>query len=162
MAIEEKLAGLRASCRENRSVFAIDQIGFLKNLKGISRAIRTFVEICEELEYVETLGEATDILERLSVVKGGLKPFAVGKRVAKEMRELNERLPAIRAKEDSRKGFMIESRILDLERTPPQCHKGHKMVVRNGSRGYFWGCSQYPFCHQTAQITSDQRMQLAS
>ena len=29
----------------------------------------------------------------------------------------------------------------------PNC--GHKMVLRDGRRGKFWGCSNYPICHQT-------------
>jgi len=29
----------------------------------------------------------------------------------------------------------------------PQC--GHELVVRNGSRGKFWGCSSFPKCHYT-------------
>ena len=34
------------------------------------------------------------------------------------------------------------------------CPKGHKMVVRSGRYGKFYGCSNYPGCKETKQISA--------
>lgn len=31
----------------------------------------------------------------------------------------------------------------------PKCSHGHRMVLRSGSNGKFWGCSEFPRCNDT-------------
>jgi hypothetical protein len=82
--------------------------------------------------------------------------FPVGRRIAKEIRELNERLPEIRQQDEGRRQFRLSARTLELEKTPRLCPRRHPMVIREGTRGHFWGCSRYPFCSATAQLTAEE------
>jgi ssDNA-binding Zn-finger/Zn-ribbon topoisomerase 1 len=37
-----------------------------------------------------------------------------------------------------------------------------KMVIREGTHGHFWGCSLYPSCTATAQLTPREKAHMAS
>ena len=110
----------------------------------------------EELASVDSLREYTEIVSRLTEIKDALRAHAVAKRVRKELRELNERLPAIRENDEAQRKCRINARIQNLEQTARHCRRHHPMVIREGQDGYFWGCSRYPFCHATGQLTAEE------
>ncbi len=122
----------------------------------ISDHLRAFIELKEELVSVDSLKEYEDVLCRLVRAKGALARFPVARRVGKEIRELIERLPAIREQDEARRQFRLNARILDLERNPRRCPRRHPMVIGEGEHGHFRGCSRYPFCYATAQLTPQE------
>lgn len=154
--IADRLAALRQVFPSQRSVFTPEDIEFLKSLAGLSDHLRAFGELREEAVDVGSVKEYEEILTRLTHTKGGLGDFPVGKKVAKAIRELNERLPAIQARDEANRQFRLGGRIHALEQNPRFCPKGHLMVIRVGTRDAFWGCSQFPECWKTAQLTSEQ------
>lgn len=154
--IPNHLIALRQAYPSHRRLFTPSDVEFLKSLGTISDHLREFLELKEELVSVNSLEEYDDLVSRLSRVKVALVCFPVCRRVAKEIRCLNERLPAIRQQVEAGRQFRLNSRILDLEQNPRRCPRRHAMVIRKGTRGHFWGCSQYPFCSATAQLTSEQ------
>ncbi len=123
----------------------------------VSDHLRAFAELREESADVVSVKEYEDIVSRLTFTKGALADFPVGKRVAKAIRELDEKLPAIRERDEANRQFRRTGRIHDLEQNPRLCPSNHPMVIRRGEWGNFWGCSRYPFCERTAQLTPDQR-----
>jgi DNA repair exonuclease SbcCD ATPase subunit len=160
--ITGRLTVLRQSFSSHRSLFTPSHIEFLKSLAAISDQLRSFIELREELADVGTLEDYAAMVRRLTAIKGGLAPFAVRKRVMKEIRELNEKLPTIREQDDAKRQIRVTRRILDLEQDPPHCRRNHAMVIREGLHGYFWGCGRYPFCKEVAQLTPEQKDRLLS
>jgi hypothetical protein len=154
--IADRLTALRKSYPLHRSLFTPNDIEFLKSLHSVSDQLQSFIEIKEELFSIDSIREYEDIVGRLVRAKGALAGFPVAKRIAKEIRDLNEKLPGIREQDKARRQFRIQMRKLDLERNPRRCRSHHPMVIREGSHGYFWGCSRYPFCHHTAQLTTEE------
>jgi len=162
IAAEDKLLGvisgqliaLRQSYPSHRSSFTPDDIEFLKSLGTISDHLKTFIELQEELASVSSLKEYEDIVSRLIRAKDLLSSLPVAKRIAKEIRGLNERLPAIREQDETQRQFRLDGRILQLQQNPRRCPHHHPMAIREGTRGHFWGCSRYPFCSATAQLTA--------
>jgi hypothetical protein len=100
--------------------------------------------------------EYEDILTRLTHTKSALADLLVGKRVAKAIRELDEKLPSIQARDEANRQFRLGGRIHALEQNPQLCPQGRLMVIRTGARGDFWGCSQFPLCWKTAQLIPEQ------
>jgi hypothetical protein len=160
--ITDRLTSLRQLFPSHRSLFAPSDIEFLKNLAAVSDHLRAFIGLREELSDVGSLKEYTDIMGRLAYAKSALACSPVARRVAKEMRELNERLPVIREQDQANRRFRLRARILDLQQNPRRCPRNHPMVIRGGQRGHFWGCSRYPFCYETAQLSSEQNDLLTS
>ncbi|MDP3000637.1 MAG: hypothetical protein Q8N47_24350 [Bryobacterales bacterium] len=160
--ITARLTALRQSFLSHRSLFTPSDIEFLKSLPAISDPLRLFIELKEELIDVDTLEDYTAMMGRLVEIKGRLPSCAVRKRVMKEIRELNERLPTIRAQDDAMRQVRVNARIVDLEQNPPHCRRNHAMVIREGQHGYFWGCSRYPFCGEVAQLTAEKIGRLLS
>ena len=113
---------------------------------------------------MDSLKEYKEVVSRLTQTKDALAGFPVAKRVAKEIRALSEKLPAIRDQDEAQRKFRRSSRIaqLILEQNPRHCPRNHPMVIREGRRGYFWGCSRYPFCEETAQLTAEEEDALTS
>lgn len=154
--IADRLTALRQSYPSHRSLFTPSDIEFLKSLGAISDHLRAFIELKEELVSVSSLKEYEEIVGRLTRAKGALACFPVVRRVAKQIRGLNERLPAIRQQDEAQRQFRLNARILDLQQNPRQCPRRHPMLIREGTRGHFWGCSRYPFCCATAQLTPEE------
>jgi hypothetical protein len=160
--IGDRLTHLRRLFPSHRSFFTPSDIEFLKGLSVISDHLRAFIELKEELLNVDSLKEYEDIVLRLTHAKTALACFPVVRRVAKEIRALNERLPAIREHDEAQRRFRLNARIVDLEKNPRPCRRNHPMVIREGTHGHFWGCSRYPFCCATAQLTPEENGLLAS
>ena len=158
--IDESLTTLRGCFPSNKSLFTPERIEFLQKAAEISGHLSSFVEIEEELADVSSLKHYTFLMNQLADMKAALAPFPVCKRVRKEMRELNDKLPAIRERDDAKQQFRIDARLREMEQDPPHCGRKHAMVVREGRYGYFWGCSRYPSCQETAQFTPEQRRRL--
>jgi hypothetical protein len=156
------LTALRRAFPSHRSLFSPSDIEFLKNLSGVSDHLRGFIDLKEESRTVRSLDECMDVLSRLTQTRDALGGLAVAKRVAKEIRELHERLPAIRDQDKLQRQCRLNMRIVDLEQKPRRCSRNHPMAIREGLRGHFWGCSKYPFCQDTAQLTPEQSHHLAS
>jgi hypothetical protein len=161
--IADRLSSLRQSFPSHRSLFTESDLEFLKNLGTISGHLRAFLELKEDLVSVNSLDEYEDIVRRLSRAKKALACFPVARRIAKEIRGLAEKLPVIRQQDEARRQFRLNARILDLEQNRRdleqnlrRCPRRHLMVIREGTRGHFWGCSQYPFCSATAQLTPEE------
>jgi len=152
--ITDQTAALRQSFRLERSAFSPIDIEFLKSLRAISSHLSTFIELKEELPDVDSIDEYATTMQRLVSLKNALASFPVGKRVGKEIRELNERLPSIRALDKANKEFRFCSRIADLEQDACRCARNHPMIIRKGTHGHFWGCSKFPFCMCTSPLTS--------
>ena len=153
---------LRQSFSSHRSLFARSDIDYLRGLTGISNHLRLFIEMKEEFVNVDSLEEYVDLVSRLTHIKDALADFPVSKRIAKEIRGLNDRLPAIRDQDEVRRKFRLNTRTLDLEQHPHRCRRHHPMMIRKSRQGYFWGCSRYPFCTETAQLTSEEQAGLPS
>jgi hypothetical protein len=160
--ITGKLATLRKAYLTDRQSFTGDHLAFLKSLAPVSDHLRAFVEIKEELADVRGLKHYGFLMNRLADLKGALASFAVGKRVGKEIRELNEKLPDIRQQDEADEQSRLSARIIDLEQSERRCSHNHIMVIREGRYGYFWGCSRFPNCEQTKQLTSEEKGKLFS
>jgi hypothetical protein len=154
--IVDRLTALRQVFRSQRFVFTPGDIEFLKSLARLSDHLCAFVELREEAVDVGSVKEYEEILTRLTRTKSAFADLPVGKRVAKAIRELEEKLPAIRQNDEANRQFRLGARIHILEQNPRLCPRGHRMVIRTGKSGEFWGCTQFPWCWKTAQLTPQQ------
>jgi hypothetical protein len=160
LVITERVTTLRESFPSHRRLFTPSHIEFLKSLAPVSDRLRSFIEVKEELVDVGTLAEYNAMVSRLTEIKGALGALPVRKRVMKEIRGLNERLPAIRERDGATRQARADTRIFELNQDPRHCRRNHAMVIRNGPRGYFWGCSRYPFCVEMARLTPAEKDRL--
>lgn len=161
-AITSKLKMFREQYSLDKDSFTKDHIDFLKSLSPLSTYLCSFISLKEELIYVNSLKHYTFLTNQLVDIKNALHPFPIQKRVSKEIRELNERLPQIRQEDEIKQQSRLNARIIDLEQNPPRCPRKHTMVIREGRYGYFWGCSSYPTCQHTDVLNPDEKDKLYS
>ena len=161
-AITSKLAILRKQYAFDKNSFTKDQIAFLKSLTPLSTSLNSFISLKEELVYVRSLKHYSFLTNQLVDIKNALQSFPIHKRVAKEIRELNERLPLIRQEDEIKQQSRLDARTIDLEQNPPRCPRQHTMVIREGRYGYFWGCSKYPACQYTEELSPNEKDKLYS
>ena len=160
--ITRNLKILRQEYLSNKRFFTKEHIDFLQSLTPLSKQLDTFSALKEELLYVNTLKHYTFLINQLVDIKNAVRPFAICKRVSKEIRELTEKLPNIRQEDEAKQQSRLNNRIAGLEQNPWQCPRKHKMVIREGRYGYFWGCSKYPICRHTQVLTPDEKDRLYS
>jgi hypothetical protein len=146
LGIQNGLPALREAFPAQRDLFAPADIEFLQSLKPISGHLQAFIALREKLAKAVPVEECEPALKQLTHIKEALVRFPVGKRVTAEIRQLHEKLHPGRC-----------ARIDKLNQRPPLCKHGHAMMVREGRRGYFWGCSNYPFCEETAELSAQQK-----
>jgi hypothetical protein len=144
------LTDLSAAWRLQRHVFTRADVQFLRNLTPVYEALSAFVELKAELPRIAYPSEYESAVSQLSAIRDALAGLPIAGKPAKEIRALYERLPAIRERREVRDAFRPESRA-------PSCWRGHPMTLREGPRGPFWCCTQYPSCRVAANITPDER-----
>jgi hypothetical protein len=160
--ISNKLTALRQTFSSNKALFTADNVEFLKKLTPISDGLRSFIELKPELSSVNGLKHYTFLMNHLVDIRNSLRAFAICKRVDKEIRELREKLAYVRLQDAAKQESQLNARILDLEQNPRHCSHKHQMAIREGRYGYFWGCSRYPMCQQTTQLTAVEKNALYS
>jgi ssDNA-binding Zn-finger/Zn-ribbon topoisomerase 1 len=131
------------------------------------KALKTLSSYLEHLDaFINLKEELNDIadLQHFMELRGGLKKLAeifsgypVSKRIQKELRELNEKFPAIRNKAQQIQDSKLNLKIAKLEKNGPKCPRKHNMVVRQGEPDeYFWGCSHFPDCFFTRKLSNKE------
>jgi hypothetical protein len=161
--IAERVPALRRSFRAQKSLFTPNHIEFLTSVAAVADQLQSFIAIKEELADVGTVEDHKAMVSRLARIKARLGPFAVCRRVMRELRELDEKLPIIRQLNNGKWRVRVDTRIVDLEQqSPRRCERNHAMVIREGPYDYYWGCSRYPFCGDAARLTPGQRSRLGS
>jgi hypothetical protein len=117
--------------------------------------LRKFIELNDELSDVVDLEHLYFLLDELTSIRAVLKDYAVSKRIEKEIRELNLKVPSYVERKQTERNYELNSRFANLEKNSPKCAYGHDMVIRQGgANSYFWGCNRFPECFSTKQISS--------
>lgn len=159
-SIDECLGQLRELYRRNRKAFTNDDVRFLQWVGNVSVTLQEFINEMGELSDIYDFEQFSACQSRLLAIRDRLTGLPVEKRVAKELRELNERMPtlakcvALEADSDERRRRHI------LQSNTPNCPRGYPMVLRLGDGGYFWGCSRFPWCEYTTRLTEGQKQKL--
>ena len=160
--IDDILEDLRLQYRANKNNFTNKNIEILKRISEINYWINEFAEILEG-KIITDIEEAFNFNEKLYKIYMNLKGLKVSLRVQKELREIEEQypnlyqdLPEFLADKSFQK---LLSKIMNNTHFFP---KGHKMVLRDGKYGYFWGCSCFPNCFHTKALTSSEQARISS
>jgi hypothetical protein len=150
--LSTQLDALRDVYRRNRGALSPEHIAFLKTVGQMDKAVLTFIELKEELEDVYDIADYTRLMAILRDLWIALRGCAVTKRVEKEMRGLREKWPALEQQSLVLEGMKFSAKLSQLERKAPNCRRGHRMIIRKGESGYFWGCSEFPHCFLTRKL----------
>ena len=154
---------LRDEYSSDRNQFSSEQINFLRYARGLLPHLQRFVELQEELEGSIGLDEYNEAQSELQLLKNHLGKPAVGKRIDKEMRQLKERRDEVLRYEQSNQALRRTHAMADLEDLVEPCpnNRGHRLTIRSGKHGYFWGCGAFPNCWYTRPLTAAEVQKLA-
>ncbi len=156
--LEEKLTVLRDYYRSDSRQFTKDQQEFLADVSTrLLPSIRLFIEMKDELLEVDSLEEFYFLKSKLKTILGDLEGVAVRLRVDKELKDLINRRHSIQEEDASNLRFRFTMRKEELNREAPLCDRGHKMEIRKGRFGFFWGCRTFPFCDSWKPLTYSQK-----
>jgi len=154
--VPDAIAALRSLYPANRSAFQREDVQFLKLASAAVEAAEDFCDLVEDLPKVRVPAEAGEYLSALSELEATVHDMAVGRRIRRELRALRERFP------NAAKAAAAEARrhrIRALEARAWPCRCGEAMTLRTGDRGgMYWGCSTFPRCRYTHQLTDKQRL----
>ncbi|MDG1480264.1 MAG: topoisomerase DNA-binding C4 zinc finger domain-containing protein [Myxococcota bacterium] len=154
-ALPPLLAQLRALYPVHRTAFSAADIRLLKRIPAIVEAAEDFSDLAGDVPGVRGDGEILSYLEALQELRVLLQGTALELRVRREIRVLQQRAPgaAARVKAATR---VHRLRALELQAWPCRC--GEVMTLRQPkSGGQYWGCSTYPRCEYTHQLTDKQK-----
>ncbi len=138
--------------------FNQNMCGELEDLIRKRKAVSDFILLQEDfnsIRYQEDLNEiVSDFYELMTI----LEEAEVNKRLDKEIRQLIENKSDLPTRNLGQCEIERKSAIIRLDANAPECRLcGSKMVIREGGRReYFWGCSTFPKCFSSRNLTNDQ------
>jgi hypothetical protein len=150
---EGLLQDLRREWKRNREDFSGDQIQELKALANKVKLIRSFVDEMDDVKYIRTQEEARETIQRFSKLVIEFEGTVVLARIYKEIREIKEIKPTLERELD-----IINRRDHNklLSKAPKCTRCGNMMILQSGNYGHFWGCSNYPNCYGTKNLSEDE------
>jgi ssDNA-binding Zn-finger/Zn-ribbon topoisomerase 1 len=155
--LSEKLKDLESSPEYTYNSLSFDDKKTIEKYNEYLKYLETFIDLKDEINNIADFmhyKEVKNDLERLAEIFNGC---AVSKRIDKELRELNEKIPDINQKERLIKDSKLNSKIHQLEKRCPKCPRKHNMVIRQGGvDGWFWGCSRFPDCFFTKKLSNKE------
>src|SRR3990172_5476399 len=154
--IQDRLEVLREAYRRNKPLFSNEQIQWLQAVRAKGQTVVLFIELKEELESASSIEDCQDLLARLCRMREELQGTGVALRIEKEIRSLHERFPQCQQNSTITEELQRTAIINDLDRDAPLCPSNHKMTIRSGPTGYFWGCSEYPNHLFTRKLSREQ------
>lgn len=134
---ERIISELRKLYKENSNLFSDEDIKLIKIIDNI-KDLQEDIEYCKSKESIDIL--ISDFHDIASEVE---KNENISKRIKTFIRECiekKEKLPSEMLANEKRREIQSFGQ-------PPHCPKCNKLLVlRDSSRGYFWGCIDFPSC----------------
>ena len=148
------LLRLRALYPQHRAAFQPADIQFLQRIGRVAEAAEDFGDLMDDLPGVTSDGEVVSYGEALSELLATLSGTGLELRVRRELRVLQQRAPGA-AQRIRAAGRAQRLRELEIRAWPCRC--GEAMTLREGKGGgLYWGCSTWPRCAYTHQLTDKQ------
>lgn len=119
--------------------------------------VSRFSEVLEEAELVRCYDEAKLIYQELVEILRYIPEIPVRRRIECEMRKLESRRGEFNNRSIELEYSRRQSKARELEALASPCNYGHRMVVREGPSGPFWGCENFPDCWYTRRINQWER-----
>lgn len=160
--IQDRLEVLRGAYKRNKLYFTHEHIRWLQAARAKGQAVALFIELKEELVFASSIEDCQDLLARLSRMREELQGTGVALRIEKEIRSLHERFPQFQQNSTMIRDLKRTAIINELDRDAPLCPSNHKMTIRSGPSGYFWGCSEYPNHLFTRKLSREQQERIES
>jgi hypothetical protein len=157
LIITKSLEFLRSLYSQARTSFNEEHITFLQAVVNIDKAILSFIELKNSINHIDNMDDYNDSITELTNLYKVLRDFPVRKCVGKELRALRDKYNEIIKNRQKTITVNIQIKIAQMEQRPPSCPKGHTMVIREGENGYFWGCSHFPRCFYTKELSKKER-----
>jgi len=162
LIITKSLEFLRGLWLKNRDSFNEEQIILLKRIAETEIIILTFINIKNNIKNIDNIDDFNRAISDLIIIYKKIQQFPIRKSVGKEIRSLRESFNELTESRQKRKIADIKMKIAQMEHKPPFCHNGHKMIIREGESGYFWGCHNFPKCFFTKELSKKERKFLFS
>ena len=145
---ERIIAELRKLYKENSDLFSDEDIKLIKIIDNI-KDLAEDIEYCKSKECIDTL--ISDFHDITSEIE---KDENISKRIQTYIRQCLEKkhlLPSEMVANENRREIQSFGQ-------PPHCPKCNKLLVlRDGSRGYFWGCIDFPRCWGKIKASSKKK-----
>ncbi|CAM2070077.1 Topoisomerase DNA-binding C4 zinc finger domain-containing protein [Sulfidibacter corallicola] len=148
------LEQMRSAYRQQADLFDAAQIEQLKLWGHRMDLLTRFLELVEDFDLISDRADFNDAVTELKEIQSEFAGMKLEQRIAREMRALQQQLPRIQA-QTRNKGLAA------IERQAPKCKNNHPMTLRQGPDNWFWGCSKFPNCRETQELSEEQQIQLA-
>lgn len=158
-AIDVSMKMLQATNLQNNDLFSESDANFLQKAGDVKYVLKLFIDTLEDIEDVYDESDYLVVSKKLNAINAALQGMPVAGRVAKEIRQLQERLPDLRKREVIENSANLERVKKRIITESPKCSKGHVMVLREFPQ-YFWGCSNFPWCKETKQLSQNHKKML--
>ena len=145
---ERIIAELRKLYKENSDLFSDEDIKLIKIIDNI-KDLAEDIKYCKSKECIDTL--ISDFHDITSEIE---KDENISKRIQTYIRQCLEKkhlLPSEMIANEERKKIQSFGE-------PPNCPKCKKLLIlRGSSRGYFWGCIDFPRCWGKIKASSKKK-----
>jgi hypothetical protein len=160
--IEKSLNLLRNYYSKNRMAFSDTQINYLKNIAEINKTLKRYIDLKSYINMISSTESYIELDNEFKQLQVYFKNYAIVHDIGESKRRLKSRIPDINMSHEKKEEKDLIYKILSLEKNAPNCPRGHQMTIRQGEYGYFWGCSSFPNCHHTKNLSMKEEDYLFS
>lgn len=152
---------LRKSWKTHKAEFKEEDISSRQKIADQLAAVEEFTVEEEDFLYMSSVEDVDESIGRLYPLVEILDGLSVVGRIHKEIRELIERKKSLPTRVTNQNSIELLRVINKLNNNPPDCKKcDSRMVLREGSGYYFWGCSTFPTCWSRWRLKKEEGSQL--
>lgn len=155
--IDDGLQGLRDSYRRAKENFAPAELTRLWFASHIRDLAKDLMQVRQEIAAVRDDRDYRALESALVELEEGLRDTAIVARVRKELADFSGKSASLRATTEDLARAKAAARQREMQARADACQQGHRMVLRESSRGLFWGCSRYPACRSTRNLSEEER-----
>ncbi len=155
--LDRGLEALRASYRRSQESFGpadLKRLGFVAHIRELAAEL---MQLRQEIACARDLRDARGIETALVELEEGLRETMIVKRARKELSDLDAIRGCQRASKEDLQQARAAAQLREMQARADACPQRHRMVLRESKRGLFWGCSRYPACRATRDLSEKER-----
>jgi hypothetical protein len=160
--IENSLNLLRNYYKANRKAFSDAQINYLKNIAETNKTLKRYIDLKNYINMISSTESYFELDSEFKELQTHFKEYAIVHDIGESRKKLKNRIPDIDKYYEKKKEEDLNYKIIILEKNALKCIMGHQMTIRRGEYGYFWGCSSFPNCHHTKNLSMKEEDYLYS
>lgn len=141
----------------DESNFSTDDLILIKKIPRLLTELSSASDAMEDLPYVKSKEYATELAYKFQELSESLAEYGVSRCLRRHMLAMLDASKTMQSESTAITDGALRQALSLLQSTADSCKCGRgRMVIRESSYGFFWGCNSFPTCFYKRGLTKVQ------